>query len=73
MKTERDYALLILEDILRWYESVEAPAKLPGFSGLKETMREARVLVDANRQRSALETNAEIRREWDEAAGAGVK
>lgn len=71
--TEKDYESMVLEDILKWYESLDAPSQVPGFSELSVLMREARIVVDARRQREAKEINEELRREWDETAGAGVR
>ena len=72
-KTAKAYEALILADILKWYEQVEAPTQLPDYKNLSILMREARVFVDALRERSAKEINKELREEWGEMTGSGVR
>lgn len=69
----KEYETLILADILKWYEGVEAPAQLPDYKNLSTLMREARVFVDAQRQKAAKEANEEARRGWGEMTGSGVR
>lgn len=63
VETAEDYQRLILVDILEWYAGLEEPGSVPNNQVLHPLLREAKVLVEADRNQKALDYNEKLQRE----------